>query len=130
HDATEHDERSAEDVGRDDERASEVPRAPGRGPRKATRRDGASSSADLPLAAPGEKIAPMLATSGTRADVVHSDTEWVVEMESDGIRAIATVRDGTVHLASRSGRDITAEYPELADLADRADGSAGARVGE
>lgn len=124
HDATEHDERSAEDVGRDDERASEVPRAPGRGPREATRRDGASSSADLPLAAPGEKLAPMLATSGTRADVVHSDTEWVVEMKWDGIRAIATVRDGTVHLASRSGRDITAEYPELADLAERVEGDA------
>lgn len=86
--------------------------------------DAAPERAELPLAAPGEKIAPMLATSGTRADVVHSDTEWVVEMKWDGIRAIATVRDGTVHLASRSGRDITAEYPELADLAERAEGDA------
>lgn len=86
--------------------------------------DAAPERAELPLAAPGEKIAPMLATSGTRADVVHSDTEWVIEMKWDGIRAIATVRDGTVHLASRSGRDITAEYPELADLAERAEGDA------
>lgn len=86
--------------------------------------DAAPERAELPLAAPGEKIAPMLATSGTRADVVHSDTEWVVEMKWDGIRAIATVRDGTVHLASRSGRDITAEYPELADLAERVEGDA------
>lgn len=86
--------------------------------------DAAPERADLPLAAPGEKLAPMLATSGTRADVVHSDTEWVVEMKWDGIRAIATVHDGTVHLASRSGRDITAEYPELADLAERAEGDA------
>lgn len=86
--------------------------------------DAAPERAELPLAAPGEKLAPMLATSGTRADVVHSDTEWVVEMKWDGIRAIATVHDGTVHLASRSGRDITAEYPELADLAERAEGDA------
>lgn len=86
--------------------------------------DAAPERAELPLAAPGEKLAPMLATSGTRADVVHSDTEWVVEMKWDGIRAIATVRDGTVHLASRSGRDITAEYPELADLAERVEGDA------
>lgn len=86
--------------------------------------DAAPERAELPLAAPGEKIAPMLATSGTRADVVHSDTEWVVEMKWDGIRAIATVHDGTVHLASRSGRDITAEYPELADLAERVEGDA------
>lgn len=86
--------------------------------------DAAPERAEPPLAAPGEKLAPMLATSGTRADVVHSDTEWVVEMKWDGIRAIATVHDGTVHLASRSGRDITAEYPELADLAERAEGDA------
>ena len=87
--------------------------APGtRGPRR-------SPSAELPVAAPGEAIAPMLATSGTRSDVVHSDEEWLVEMKWDGIRAIVTIAGGAVRVASRSGRDITGEYPELSVLAER-----------
>ncbi|MDQ2624440.1 MAG: non-homologous end-joining DNA ligase, partial [Actinomycetota bacterium] len=84
----------------------------------------AAESPDLPPAAPGEAIAPMLASSGARSDVVHSAEEWLVEMKWDGIRAIATVRDGRLRVASRSGRDITGEYPELADLADRVPGDA------
>ncbi len=84
----------------------------------------AAEAADLPPAAPGEAIAPMLASSGARSDVVHSAEEWLVEMKWDGIRAIATVRDGRLRVASRSGRDITGEYPELADLADRVPGDA------
>lgn len=46
----------------------------------------------------------MLATPGTRADVVGSGQEWVVEMKWDGIRAIVSVADGAVRVTSRSGR--------------------------
>jgi bifunctional non-homologous end joining protein LigD len=53
----------------------------------------------------------MFATPGKlpRAD---SD-RWAYELKWDGIRALATVADSTVRLSSRTGRDITAAYPEL-----------------
>src|SRR5690554_4826191 len=74
------------------------------------------STTQLPAAAPGETLSPMLATNGSRADVVHDEESWASEMKWDGIRTIATVREGRARLASRSGRDITAEYPELSAL--------------
>jgi bifunctional non-homologous end joining protein LigD len=46
--------------------------------------------------------------------------QWAVEMKWDGVRALATVRDGTVRLRSRNGNDLTDQYPELQELADRA----------
>ena len=85
---------------------------------------GDAPSSALPLAAPGETPAPMLATTGTRTDVLHDDGPWAVEMKWDGIRTIATVRDGSVRLTSRSGRDLTPEYPELVALADAVRGDA------
>jgi bifunctional non-homologous end joining protein LigD len=62
-------------------------------------------------------IAPMLATLGTVADIDDSDDSWSFEMKWDGIRAIATVSDGRVRLATRNGNDVTATYPELQALA-------------
>ena len=60
-------------------------------------------------------IAPMLATPG---EVAGLDAEhWAFEGKWDGYRAIAEVCDGTLRLHSRSGRDITGEYPPLAELA-------------
>ena len=42
---------------------------------------------------------------------------WIFEPKLDGFRAIAYVRDGSVVLKSRTGRDITAQFPEVvADL--------------
>ena len=60
-------------------------------------------------------IAPMLATAGTAQDVQHGD--WVFEVKWDGYRALATVNDGAVRLASRRGLDLTKDFPELAELA-------------
>ena len=57
----------------------------------------------------------MLATAGTAQDVQHGD--WVFEVKWDGYRALATVNDGTVRLASRRGLDLTKDFPELAELA-------------
>lgn len=42
---------------------------------------------------------------------------WLVEPKWDGVRAILTVHDGALHIASRNGRSVTSHYPELAPLA-------------
>lgn len=57
---------------------------------------------------------PMLASV---ADRVPTGPEWVHEVKWDGMRVIAEVRDGALSLYSRSGRQITAGYPELAGIA-------------
>ena len=41
---------------------------------------------------------------------------WRFEAKWDGIRAIAAVAGGAVSLRSRAGNDLTASYPELAEL--------------
>ena len=76
-------------------------------------------------------IQPMLATLGTVESLsaaidLATDHEWVFEMKWDGIRAIATVRGGEVTLESRNGVDLTASYPELAELAHAVGAHAGA----
>jgi bifunctional non-homologous end joining protein LigD len=65
----------------------------------------------------------MLATSGR----LPPDDGWAYEMKWDGIRAIAYA-DGGLRLLSRTGRDITQTYPELAGLPEalRKAGAAGA----
>jgi bifunctional non-homologous end joining protein LigD len=45
-----------------------------------------------------------------------SDPDWVFEIKWDGVRALAQIEDGEATLWSRSGRNITAEYPEFKDL--------------
>lgn len=57
--------------------------------------------------------APMLATSGTTADV--ADGDWLFELKWDGFRAIVSRSGGKVRLTSRSGIDMTPTYPELSD---------------
>ncbi|MDN6152153.1 MAG: non-homologous end-joining DNA ligase, partial [Yaniella sp.] len=72
-------------------------------------------------------IEPMLASLGKVETVARKEKDWSFEMKWDGIRAIATVRaatkdsDGSVTLTSRNGRDMTATYPELAELVDCVD---------
>ncbi|ATG52845.1 ATP-dependent DNA ligase [Brachybacterium vulturis] len=68
----------------------------------------------------GEPIAPMLATLGRRADIRDED-EWAFEMKWDGVRVIATVAGGAVRLTSRGGKDMTATFPELAELHEAVD---------
>ena len=46
--------------------------------------------------------------------------DWAFEMKWDGVRALATVRDGSVTLRSRNDNDLTEQYPELQELGDRA----------
>jgi bifunctional non-homologous end joining protein LigD len=59
-------------------------------------------------------LRPMLATAGP---LPAGQAGWAFEMKWDGLRAIAFVADGSLRLVSRTGRDITHAYPELAGLA-------------
>jgi bifunctional non-homologous end joining protein LigD len=56
----------------------------------------------------------MLATAGT---LPSDDSGWAYEMKWDGLRALAFISGGKVRLTSRTTRDITHVYPELAGLA-------------
>ncbi|SDB84243.1 ATP-dependent DNA ligase LigD ligase module /ATP-dependent DNA ligase LigD phosphoesterase module /ATP-dependent DNA ligase LigD polymerase module [Raineyella antarctica] len=71
---------------------------------------------------PPPDVLPMLASPGTLGSMGTDD--WGFEMKWDGIRAVATVWGGQVRLTSRTGRDITAVYPELAELASTVTGNA------
>jgi bifunctional non-homologous end joining protein LigD len=65
-------------------------------------------------------IKPMLAS--LRHGLPHDDDRYGWEFKWDGVRAIAYVSGGSVRLVSRSGKDMTASYPELAVLAGRTGG--------
>ncbi|WOH18984.1 ATP-dependent DNA ligase [Paenarthrobacter sp. GOM3] len=68
-----------------------------------------------PAQQPLRDYAPMLATSGTTADL--SGNDWLYELKWDGIRAVITGTEGKIRLMSRNGNDLTATYPELTDRA-------------
>ncbi len=64
---------------------------------------------------------PMLATPapGSAADPrVPGGADWAHEVKWDGIRLIASVQAGTLRLTTRSERDVTVAFPELAGLAE------------
>lgn len=65
---------------------------------------GAVAQRELPT------IAPMLATL---VDQPFSDPAWLFELKWDGVRAFAALDHGVLHLRSRTGKDISARYPEL-----------------
>ena len=58
---------------------------------------------------------PMLATL---TDTVPRGPEWVHEVKWDGMRLLADAKGGGLTLTSRSGRDVSATFPELVPLAD------------
>lgn len=74
------------------------------------------------------RIEPMLATPGSAADLLGG--QWVYETKWDGYRAIASVAGGRAVLRSRGGLDVTAAYPELAELAEVLAGRAAVLDGE
>ncbi len=67
-----------------------------------------------------DEIAPMLATHGSVVGLTAG--QWAFEGKWDGYRLLVDADHGEVRLRSRSGRDVTTEYPQLrslaADLAD------------
>ncbi|MEO3940661.1 ATP-dependent DNA ligase [Paenarthrobacter nicotinovorans] len=84
-------------------------------------KSGSQPSVTAPAAPqPMPNYSPMLATSGTTADLRGDD--WLYELKWDGIRAIITGTEGRIRLMSRNGNDLTATYPELTDRACWPDG--------
>ncbi|RIJ71171.1 ATP-dependent DNA ligase [Nakamurella silvestris] len=75
------------------------------------------------------ELTPMLASSGNAASVADR-TLWRYEGKWDGMRALAFVEAGSVTLRSRTGRDVTREFPELAELARLMKGHNGILDGE
>jgi bifunctional non-homologous end joining protein LigD len=89
---------------------------------KEKKRNFSASSASPALNIPGaveepmpSVIHPMLATL---VDKPFDDDEWFFEIKWDGYRAVAFIDEGKVRLVSRNQNDLTAEYPELKDLAE------------
>lgn len=60
------------------------------------------------------KLEPMLAESRNEP---FDDPAWVFEPKLDGVRTLAYVSTDATTLFSRTGRDQTAQYPELNNLA-------------
>ena len=73
-------------------------------------------------------LSPMLATPGAAEYISGSGWQW--EGKWDGVRAIVEVADSAVSAHGRSGADITATYPELAELGDALADHAAALDGE
>ena len=65
-------------------------------------------------------IKPMLATL---VDKPFSDPDWLFETKWDGVRAICFIRHGKARFISRNQIEMTAQYPELADIAKSIRGS-------
>lgn len=65
---------------------------------------------------------PMLATPGPQpgagrgAEGVPAGPAWVHEVKWDGVRLVAEVDETGLQLRTRSGRDVTVGFPELAGL--------------
>ena len=63
-------------------------------------------------------VSPMLASPGTPP----AGPGWAFEFKWDGVRAITGVAGQRLRVTSRRGNEVTAAYPELADLAELAAG--------
>lgn len=60
---------------------------------------------------------PMLATRAPTPDDLPRGADWAYEVKWDGVRLLADTTSGRLRLLSRTGRDVTVAYPELAGLA-------------
>jgi len=87
--------------------------------------DGAAQEQDLealikeaPKGMPPATLSPMLATL---VDHSFSSPDWLFELKYDGVRAEVRWTGGKVSVQGRSGRDETARYPELQEMADLLD---------
>ncbi|MGA8208246.1 MAG: DNA ligase D [Candidatus Dormiibacterota bacterium] len=69
---------------------------------------------DAPRAKLPATLSPMLATL---VDRPFSSPDWLFELKYDGVRALVKWTKGKISVQGRSGRDETARYPELQELA-------------
>jgi bifunctional non-homologous end joining protein LigD len=58
-------------------------------------------------------------TLASLSDEPFSDPAWLFEVKWDGVRGIAYLTNGEVVVRSRTGREISLEYPEVKDLANQ-----------
>ncbi|OBK42152.1 ATP-dependent DNA ligase [Mycobacterium kubicae] len=63
-----------------------------------------------------DSLAPMFASHGSVAGLKSG--QWAFEGKWDGYRLLVDADHGSLRLRSRSGRDVTSEYPQLKALAD------------
>ncbi|HVO55236.1 MAG TPA: non-homologous end-joining DNA ligase [Solirubrobacterales bacterium] len=66
-----------------------------------------------------EHLVPMLARL---AQLPAQDEGWAAEVKWDGVRAIAYCRGGELRLETRNLNDVTAQYPEVGEVAAQLDG--------
>ncbi len=60
---------------------------------------------------------PMLATAADpRRGLPADGSAWSYEVKWDGMRVLADIHEGHLKLSSRTERDVTISFPELADL--------------
>ena len=69
-----------------------------------------ASAQSAPLIPTPPRFQPMLAEGGHQA---FDDPNWWFEPKLDGIRCLAELSTGETILRTRTGRDVTATYPEL-----------------
>ncbi len=69
-----------------------------------------ASHQEAPLIPSPPRLQPMLAEGGYDA---FDDPGWWFEPKLDGIRCLAELSTGEIVLRTRSGRDVTTQYPEL-----------------
>jgi bifunctional non-homologous end joining protein LigD len=65
-------------------------------------------------------IKPMLATL---VDKAFSDPAWLFETKWDGVRAVCFIKNGNARFVSRNQIEMTAQYPELAGIAESVRGT-------
>ncbi len=69
-----------------------------------------ASAQEAPLIAMPGRFQPMLAEGGWKA---FDDAAWWFEPKLDGIRCLSELATGETSLRTRTGRDVTGQYPEL-----------------
>ena len=69
-----------------------------------------ASAQPAPLIASPERYKPMLAEGGHTA---FDGDDWSFEPKLDGIRCLAEMTTGETVLRTRTGRDVTAQYPDI-----------------
>ncbi len=69
-----------------------------------------ASAQDAPLVESPRRFQPMLAEGGWKA---FDDDGWWFEPKLDGIRCLAEMTTGETKLITRSGRDVTSQYPDI-----------------
>jgi bifunctional non-homologous end joining protein LigD len=62
-------------------------------------------------------VQPMLATRAADPAALPTGPDWVYEVKWDGVRLLADTSGPRLRLLTRTGRDATVAYPELAALA-------------